>query len=513
MSSRARCWRFVSVGLVAGLSVAACGSSSSGGSTSTGAKAGGKVTIALADEPSTLDPQAALDGNERAVTDNVYETLLRRDPKTNDLVPHLATALPTLVNPTTWEFKLQPNVKFTNGEVFDAAAAAFSVNRVMNPAYTTAQRDFYGDITTAKAVDATTLDVITKAPDPILPARMYALKMMPPKATADKAIIEAPIGTGPYMMASPWQRGQQITLKANPNYWGKKPSVQSVTLRFIPEAGSRAAGVKTGEIDLAAVMPAEQTGGLPQVLSREGLEFPMIRFKNYEGPLKDPRVRQAFNYAVDKDAIAKNLYSGYASVAKCQTLSTAHFGYDASLEPYPYDVAKAKSLLKDAGYKGEQVTFLGPTGRWLKDAEFNEAVIGYLKAAGVNVKADIRPFSSYLNSLTLPIHGGKQPDMAMVSASNELFDATKIATFYDSKGGLTSYSDAAVDADLAKAGSTADPTTREAAFHDALNIGCKTDPTLLFTVNLKDIYGAGNRLTWEPRLDGSLYVPDMSVSG
>jgi ABC-type transport system substrate-binding protein len=139
--------------------------------------------------------------------------------------------------------------------------------------------------------------------------------------------------------------------------------------------------------------------------------------------------------------------------------------------------------------------------------------MGYLKAVGVNVKADIRPFSAYLNSLTLPIHGGKQPDMAMVSASNELFDATKIATFYDSKGGLTSYSDAAVDADLAKAGSTADSATREAAFHDALNIGCTTDPTLLFTVNLKDIYGAGKRLAWEPRLDGSLYVPDMSVSG
>jgi peptide/nickel transport system substrate-binding protein len=312
-------------------------------------------------------------------------------------------------------------------------------------------------------------------------------------------------------MSGSWTRGQQIVLKQNSDYWGEKPAVSEVTIRFIPEAGSRASGVKTGEVDLAAVMPAEQTGGLPQVLSREGLEFPMMRFKNYEGPLKDPRVRQAINYAVDKEAIAKDLYSGYASVAKCQTLSEAHFGYDPSLEPYPYDAEKAKSLLKDAGYNGETVTLLGPTGRWLKDAEFNEAVMGYLAAVGIKIKADIRPFSSYLNSLTLPIHGGKQPDMAMVSASNELFDATKIATFYDSKGGLTSYENAKVDADLAKAGSTADPAVREAAFHDALATGCTDDPTLLFTVNLKDIYGAGDRLSWEPRLDGSLYVPDMSI--
>ncbi|MCW2586567.1 MAG: transporter substrate-binding protein [Frankiales bacterium] len=509
MAARARCWRSVSIGLTLALSVAACGS---GGDTGSTGKGGGKLTIALADEPSTLDPQAALDGNERAVTDNVYDTLLRRDPKSNDLTPNLATALPTQLNPTTWQFKLRSDVKFTNGEVFDAAAAAFSVKRVMDPKYTTAQRDFYGDITDATAVDATTLNVITKSPDPILPARMYAMKMMPPKASLEKSIIEQPIGTGPYMMASPWQRGQQITLKPNPDYWGTKPSIESVVIRFIPEAGSRASGVKTGEVDLAAVMPAEQTGGLPQVLSREGLEFPMMRLKNYEGPLKDARVRQALNYAVDKEAIAKNLYSGYASVAKCQTLSTAHFGYDASLEAYPYDPAKAKALLAEAGYKGEAVTLLGPTGRWLKDAEFNEAVMGYLQAVGIKIKADIRPFSSYLNSLTLPIGGGKQPDMAMVSASNELFDATKIATFYSSSGGLTSYKNAKVDADLAKAGSTADPTQREAAFHDALATGCTEDPTLLFTVNLKDIYGAGKRLAWEPRLDGSLYLPDMKVA-
>ena len=96
-------------------------------------------SIAIADEPSTLDPQAAEDGNERAVTDNVYDTLLRRDPETNDLVPHLATALPTQIDDTTWEFKLRDGVTFTNGEPFDADAAAYSINRVIDPSFNSAQ--------------------------------------------------------------------------------------------------------------------------------------------------------------------------------------------------------------------------------------------------------------------------------------------------------------------------------------------------------------------------------------
>jgi len=466
--------------------------------------------IAIADEPSTLDPQAAEDGNERAVTDNIYDTLLRRDPETNDLVPHLATALPTQVDPTTWEFKLREGVTFTNGEPFDAAAAAYSINRVIDKNFNSAQADFYEGITGATAVDATTLRVTTAQNDPVFPARMYRLKMVPPTYSKDPAFVESPIGTGPYKFEK-WDRGSQVTLTRNDDYWGDKPAIKDVTLRFISEAGTRVAGLKAGEIQLATLIPPEQTKDVPQVITRDGLEFPVFRLKNYEGTLKNAMIRQAMNYAVDKDALAKDLFSGYASVANCQTLAEGTFGYDPDLKPYPYDPDKAKQLLKDAGYNGEELTLLAPTGRWLKDAETTEAVVGYLNDVGIKIKPDVRPFSSYITEFATGV-GTPQQDMGFVSASNELFDASKIETYYHKEGALSSYVNEDATAALNDARAQTDPTKREADFHTALKIGCEDDPVFIFTVNLQDIYGASKGLTWKPRVDGSLYVPDMSVS-
>ena len=503
------------VAMVAGgaLLLSACTSSSGGGSSSNGSgtgKGNGKtsVVIAIGDEPSTLDPQKTEDGNERAVSDNINETLLTRNTGDNNIVPLLATDLPKQVNTDTWEFKLRTGVKFSNGEPFDANAAAYSINRVLDPKYQSAQLDFYAGIKSAKAVDATTLDVTTDGFDPVFEASMVRLKMLPPVASKANGFAEHPIGTGPYEFVS-WQRGQQVVLKANPDYWGDKPKIQNVTIRFISQDATRVAGLRTGEIDLATLIPPELADQAPKVISRDGLEFPVFRLKNYDGVLKDPRIRQALNYAVDKESIAKNLYSGYASVAPCQTLGSGVFGFDPDLKAYPYDPNKAKQLLKDAGYTGQTVTLLGATGRWLKDNELEQAVMGYLSDVGVKVKADVRPFNSYISEFVKPI-GNPQPDIGFVSASNELFDASKIDSYYSSKGSLSSYSDPQVDSALKEAATDQDQNARKQQFATALQTGCETDPVFIFTVNLKDIYGAAKGLNWKPRVDGSLRVSEMS---
>ncbi len=507
-----RAWAAV---LVAGLVLAACGSDddtdSSGDGGDPPAAAADSIVIAIADEPSTLDPQFTEDGNERAITDNIYETLVKRDSENNEIVPVLATELPTQVEPTVWEFTLREGVTFTNGEVFDAEAAAFSINRVMDPDYGSAQVDFFGGITNAEAVDATTVRVTTADPDPVLPARMVRLKMMPPEATADSAIAENPIGTGPYVMDS-WSRGQQIVLSANADYWGDAPGITEATFRFISQAGTRLSGLQSNEIQLATLLPPEQAGDAPQVLTRDGLEFPVYRLKNYDGILTDPLIRQAMNYAVDKEAIADELFSGYASVAQCQTLTEAHFGFNPDLEAYPYDPERAEELLAEAGYDGEEITLLGATGRWLKDAEMHEVVVAYLEAVGLNIATDIRPFSSYITEFTKTVGDPAQPDVGFVSASNDLFDASKVESYYLPDGGISSYVNDEVEAELQAARAAADPAERESHFHRAVEIGCEEDPVFIFTVNLQDIYGASERLDWTPRVDGSLYIPEMTLS-
>lgn len=490
--------------------LAACGgdddTSSSGGGG--GGGGGDGLVIAIADEPSTLDPQATEDGNERAVNDNVYEALLARDGETNELVPRLATELPTQVEPTVWEFTIREGVEFTNGEPFDAEAAAFSINRIVDPDYESAQLDYYGPLEGAEAVDATTLRVTTSAPDLVLPSRLARLKMVPPEASQEASFTEEPVGTGPYVVTR-WERGQQVTLEANEDYWGDAPPEADVTIRFISEAGTRVAGLRTGEIDLATLLPPEQAADAPQVLTEEGVEFPVYRLKNYDGTLVSQEIRQALNYAVDKEAIAEDLFSGYATVADCQPSQEGTTGYNPDLEPYPYDPDRARELLEEAGYDGEPLTLLGATGRWLKDAEMHEVVIGYLQEVGVSVTPDIRPFSSYIDEFTRTV-GDAQPDMGFVSASNELFDASKMDSYYASDGSLSSYVNDEADALIAEATAAETEEERETAYQELFALGCE-DPPFIFTVNLQDIYGAAEGLEWTPRTDGSLYIPEMSL--
>ena len=144
------------------------------------ALAAGEIVVAIGSEPSTLDPQARDDGGERAVNDNIYETLMAREPD-GTLVPGLAAEPPTKVDDTTWEFKLRPNITFTNGEPFNADSVVTSVTRIIDPALKSEQMAYFGTIKGAEKVDDLTVRIITTGPDPILPSRMYWMKMIPPK--------------------------------------------------------------------------------------------------------------------------------------------------------------------------------------------------------------------------------------------------------------------------------------------------------------------------------------------
>src|SRR5262245_55371845 len=193
------------------------------------ALAAGEIVIAIGSEPSTLDPQARDDGGERAVNDNIYETLMARTPD-GQLVPGLAAEPPTKIDDTTWEFKLKPNITFTNGEPFNADSVVTSITRIIDPALKSEQMAYFGTIKGAEKVDDLTVRIITTGPDPILPSRMYWMKMIPPKYAGDPKFAEAPVGTGPYMLEA-FNRGQDIVLVANPNYWGGKPEIDKVTYR------------------------------------------------------------------------------------------------------------------------------------------------------------------------------------------------------------------------------------------------------------------------------------------
>src|SRR5690606_9579497 len=135
------------------------------------------ITIAIGSEPSTLDPQLRDDGGERQVNDNIYEALMTREAA-GKLVPGLAAAEPTQINDTTWQFKLREGVKFHNGAPFNADSVVATVTRIIDPANNSEQMAYFNTIVGAEKVDELTVNILTSGTDPILPSRMYWMRII-----------------------------------------------------------------------------------------------------------------------------------------------------------------------------------------------------------------------------------------------------------------------------------------------------------------------------------------------
>lgn len=513
--------------LAVGLVVAACGDddeTSSDGTTavSTGDTTGGttgdtaapvegaSITIALGSEPTSLDPHIVDDGGERAINDNIYETLLTRTP-TGELEPGLAAAMPTQVDDTTWEFKLREGVTFHDGTPFNADAVVASVARIVAlvEAGATDNDGFFGSLTGATKVDDTTVQITTDGPDGVLPARMYWLKIIAPAAQEVEDLSDAPNGTGPYKFVSR-ETGVAIELEANADYWGGTPSITNVTYEFVTEGGTRLAGLKSGKYDLITNLPPQDVEQAPKFANIQGQEHPILILDVDEGITADPNVRLALNLAVDKEAIAEQIYGGYATPDAGQLLSPSILGFNDSLEAYPYDPEQAKTLLEEAGVAGETITLVGESsGRWLNDKELVEAVASYWTEAGLTVDLQTPEFGAYLDIL---FDRENREDAIFVSSSNDILDPSRqLATYYQMGGVGSSNSDQALS-DLIDAGRVElDEATRDSTYQEAVKIAYD-GAYFVWLVSNQDLYGLSERMEWTPRVDSKLLVKEMSVT-
>ncbi len=465
------------------------------------------INVAIGSEPSTLDPQLRDDGGERQVNDNIYETLMARTA-TGELVPGLAAAVPAQVDETTWEFRLREGVSFHNGEPFNADAVVASVARVIDPANNSEQMAYFGTIAGAEKVDDHTVHIKTSGPDPILPSRMYWMKMIPPGYAADGDLAGAPVGTGPYKFVS-WNRGTDITLEANADYWDGAPQIDEVTYRFVVEPGTRLSGLMAGEFDVITNLLPEFTSAVPKFAAVPGLETSVFVLGVDNELTSDPKVREALNLAIDRQAMADGLFLGYATVARGHHVNPSAFGFNESIEPYAYDPERARALIEEAGATGKTLQVIGESGRWLKDREQIEAVAAYWAETGLAVDVQIQEFSQYLDSL---MGDGPRPDSIFIANSNELLDADREASFiYHMDGAAASNSDAEMAAMIDEARITTDVVKRQELYDAIFQKGHDLNYTVpLF--NLQDIYGMSTRMEWQPRADAKLIIKEMSVT-
>jgi len=301
-----------------------------------------------------------------------------------------------------------------------------------------------------------------------------------------------------------------VTLVRNDAYWDTPPAIDNVTFRFIEEAGTRLSGVLSGEIDLMTNLSPDDLSVPPQAASVVGQEHPVMILSTIDGPTADPRVRQAMNYAIDKEALANALYGGKAVVDQCQILSPAIFGFNTSIAPYEFDQDKARALIAEAGAEGAVIDVVGESGRWLKDRELIEAVANYWSEVGLAPNVQIFEFGEYLNRL---FDRETRAAAIFVSSSNDLLDPSRqLGTYYSPDGIGSSNDDPEMLAWVNGAAVETDTGVREDLYFQATQRACD-DAYFAFLLNIEDTYGATERLAWSPRVDAKLLVKEMTLNG
>lgn len=382
--------------LAGALAIAALGLSACGGSESTGAAGTGssKISIGLNAEPENLD-FTTTDGAAipQAMLYNVYEGLVKLD-ENGKIVPLLAKSWDLSGDRKTYTFHLQPNVKFSNGDPFDADAVKFSIGRVKSSAWKISLKSYMDVVSKVTVVSPTDVKITLKKPSNNWLFQMTTRigAMFSPNGISDLA--NKPVGTGPYVLKR-WIRGDSILLDANPTYWGKKPAMQQVTLKYFKDATALNNALLSSAIDVVGEVQAPDS--LPQFTKDS--RFQVIEgttngeitmaLNNGSGPMKDKRLREAVSYAIDREAVLKTAWAGKGQVIGSMVPPTDPW-YEDLTGVHPYDPAKAKQLLAAAGQPHLTLRFRVPNLPYAIAPA--QVVKSQLAKVGITAKIDILEF-------------------------------------------------------------------------------------------------------------------------
>ena len=397
-------------------------------------RAGGTLTIATDTPPTTFDPQVASNYGSFNVLFQVYESLFSVDAKGNRQ-PALALSS-TQPNPTTYDITLRPNVTFQDGQAFTADDVVYSWQRFTDPKTGAPYALYFASVKSVTALSPTKVEFSLSKPDASL-LNMLTLPFFPIMSkswttgkSADQ-VATTTNGTGPYELSS-YQSGQRITLDRNPHYWdAPKPYIAKLVMNIIGAEGTRLASLRSGQAQMAwfrdaRVFQQAKSAGMQTATDLPTREL-VIFVNGKSGPLSDVRVRQAISLGMDRKALIQ------AGTAGTGTLSGIvppglfpGLTYDAaSLPNYTPDVAKAKSLLQQAGASNLTISLtLASDPSFAIDVPMAETMKSQLAKIGVTLNLNEQPFASIiqqyiggkLTGLTL-IPNVKLPDPALYAAA------------------------------------------------------------------------------------------------
>lgn len=446
--------------------------------------------------PPNQDPMAWNDGY-KGFKRAAYDALTEIGDK-GVVEPGVASSWKS-IDATNWEFKLRTDVKFWNGEKFDAEAVKFNIDRALNPENKLPVGGRVPTLASATVVDASTVRITTKSPDAVLPARINTLRMVAPaaaKAAGEKDMATKAVGSGPFIVKE-FVPNTRIVLTANKESW-RAPKIDELQYVSMPEASTRMAALQTGTADVITEPNPDQLKNLEsQGLKVVGFSKAQVSVMDMDttaanSPFKDKRVRQALNYAIDKEAMVKNLFAGYGRVADGQLIGPISFGYNPNLKAYPYDVAKAKELLAAAGYANGFTAKLEISQGQTQSKSTVEAVNGYLTAVGVKTEVGFLDSTQYVDKFYGKV---ARPELLGIGLNSYPIMDLDFAMAWWVTGTLhTGWTDPRMDDLYAQSLKEFDPAKRQQILFKIDEL-IRDEAPVIFLNELPDIYGHSAKVT------------------
>lgn len=461
------------------------------------------LVMGMVDDVKGLDPLLVSTRTEASIIHmSVSDTLGWRDDKGN-VTPRLAKSW-EMLDDTTWQFVLQDNVLAHDGSKLTSEDVKFTIERAMSDVqFAQFQLPEQVGLTEVVIIDDLTFQLKLKAPTNVMDFWLFETPILPKSYYDGKKSedLDTIVGYGPYTFVE-WVRDDHTILKANENYWQGAPAIENVVFRVIPEESARINELLAGSVDFAeqiSIDIAEQANSeFTHLDAKEGLRKLQLTMSIEKGnpALKDVKVRQALNYAVDKESICEDILSGYTHPYDSYVNPANN---DPSLKAYPYDPERAKALLAEAGYAdGLELTLVSPSARYGLDREVTMQMAADLEAVGVKVKCEYMELGVFLEQLD----AHELTDLVWIGWAalvNPVVENVILTTGHVDNS--ATYSNPEFDAVYAKLAASMDKAEQQ-----QLNYQCQQivweDCPWLFGWKLPQLHGLNNRVQWDLRVDG-----------
>ena len=461
----------------------------------------GVLVVGQIAEPQALDPHAVTATNDFRILMNVYDGLVRYAPGTLEVEPALAESWEISDDGLTYTFALRDGVSFHDGTAFDAEAVVWNFDRMLDEDHPMHAETgpfplsfFFAAIEEVEALDDLTVEFTLNEPfAPFLSNLAYPTGLIVSPAAVEEHGSDFgrnPVGTGPFQFEE-WRSNERVVVTRNENYWDGLAASDAVIFRPITDANTRVAEMLSGGIDVMVEVPPVALSHFDapgfSVVDQVGPHVWFLILNMREGPFTDQRVRQAANYAINREAIVNDVLEGTAGLSSGPVAPAFDWAY-AGLDPYPHDPDRARELLAEAGVESPEITFFVTEGGsgMLDPIPMGTAMQADLAAVGFDVTIQTFEWNTFLGRVNPGLEG--QADMAQMSWMTNDPDTLPFLTLrteaFPEDGGFNSgyYSNPEVDALLEQARVSTDQDERARLYKEVQEI-VREDAPWVFVAN------------------------------